>query len=224
MNLWAMIYENGGVEGYSYNQIVWYLILTEFISFACRTTVHSSISEDVKTGSIAYQISRPVHYLFFQFANYLGQILVNAILFGAFAIFLGILYVGKLSTFSIYEIPAVVLSLLLSMVLNYFSLMTIGLCAFSIEDNFAIYLIYQKLGFILGMFLPLEFLPIWLQPIAKCMPFSYVYWAPAKLFVNYSFDVIVEVIPGQIVWTTFSIILCLFVYSRGIRRIQVNGG
>ncbi len=224
MKLWAMIYEKSGVNGYSYNQIVWYLILTEFISFACRTNIHSSISDDVKSGSIAYQIGRPVHYLLFQFSNYLGQIIVNAFMFGAFAVILGLVFVGKLNSFTLIEIPVVLISLVLSTILNYFFLMLIGLSAFVIEDNFAMYMIYQKLGFMLGMFLPLEFLPSWLQPVAKIMPFSYVYWAPAKLFVNFSSEACKEILPMQLLWAVVSVFFAMIIYDKGISRLQVNGG
>lgn len=224
MNLWQAIYKEGGVSGYTHVQIVWYLVLTEFISFACRTNVHSAISDDVKSGSISYQIARPIHYIFFQFANSLGQLITNAIIFGGFAFVLGFVLVGKLPTFTVLEIPILLFSITLSAIINYFFLMLIGISAFVVEDNFAMYLIYQKLGFMLGMFMPVEFLPEWLQPMAKAMPFSYIYWAPAKLFVNYSAEVAGEVIPGQLMWVVASIVLVLIFYNRGQKRLQVNGG
>ncbi len=224
MNLWKAIYQQGNVNGYGYTQMVWYLIMTEFIAFSCTSSIYSSMNEDVKSGSIAYLLGRPTHYVFYQLANSVGQIALNFLSFGVLATILGFAFVGPLPTFTWVEIPPLVLSIALSILLNYFFLMLIGLSAFILEDNFALYLIYQKISFMLGMFLPVEFLPAWLQPIAKNLPFSYVHWAPAKIFVNYSPEICWELIPRQAVWVAATVALVLLCYSLSVRRLQVNGG
>ena len=224
MSLWRAIYQEGSVHGYSYVQIVWYLIMTEFVAFACGSDIYRKMNEDVKSGAIAYLIGRPTHYVFYQFANSLGQILLNFVGFSIMAVILGMVFVGPLYTFTIAGLLPLLLSLALSIVLNYFFHMLIGLSAFIMEDNFALYLIYQKLCFMLGMFLPVEFLPIWLQPVAKILPFSYVYWAPAKIFVDFSPELCWQLIPRQAAWVLVSIALSLLCYRSSVKRLQVNGG
>jgi len=222
--LWRAIYQEGNVHGYGYVQMVWYLIMTELIAFSSGSGVFGAMSEDVKSGAIAYQLGRPTHYVFYQFANSLGQIIMNMLFFGALAVALGFLFVGPLPTFQLMGLPPLILSVLLSITLNYFFLMLLGLSAFVMEDNFALYLIYQKISFMLGMFLPVEFLPSWLQAIAKNLPFSYVYWAPAKIFVNYSPELFWALIPRQFGWTAAAVVMTLLCYRFSIRRLQVNGG
>jgi ABC-2 type transport system permease protein len=224
MSLWRAIYQEGSVQGYSYVQIVWYLIMTEFILFAGGTDIYRRMNDDVKSGAIAYLIGRPTHYVFYQFANSLGQIALNLVGFGALACVLGLLFVGPLYTFTLTGILPLLLSILLSIVLNYFFLMLIGLTAFLVEDNFALYLVYQKLCFMLGAFLPVEFLPDWLQPTAKALPFAYVTWAPAKLFVDYSPELFWELIPRQAGWAAAAMMLTLVCYRFSVRRLQINGG
>jgi len=224
MSLWRAIYQEGSVHGYSYVQIVWYLIMTELIVFASGTDIYRRMSEDVKSGAIAYLIGRPTHYVFFQFANSLGQIMLGFACFGALACIFGFIFVGPLYTFTPAGIVPLFVSIATSAVLNYSILMLIGLSAFVVEDNFAIYLIYQKLCFMLGMFLPVEFLPTWLQPVAKSMPFSYVYWAPAKIFVDYSPRLFWELFPRQAAWALATVALTLMCYNLSVRRLQVNGG
>ena len=224
MGLWKAIYQEGSVHGYSYLQMVWYLIMTEFVVFTCDTSVYRAMNEDVKSGSIAYLIGRPTHYVFYQLFNSLGQMMLNFISFGFFAILLGLLFVGSLPGFHISTVPPLLLSLGLSLLLNYFFLMLIGLSSFIVEDNFALYLIYQKICFMLGLFLPVEFLPDWLQPIARGLPFSYICWAPAKLFVTYSPELFWELVPRQAAWTGLAVLLALAAYRAGVRKLQVNGG
>ncbi|GHU66860.1 hypothetical protein FACS1894184_05670 [Clostridia bacterium] len=224
MGLWRAIYHEGGVNGYTYVQMVWYLIMTEYIGFACGTGVFGAMNSEVKSGSIAYQLGRPTHYVFYQFANSVGQIVINAVLFGALAAVLGLLFVGPLPNFRIAALPPLALSVALSFVQNYFFLMLLSLSSFVMEDNTALYLIYQKLNFMLGMFLPVEFLPEAIQLVARNLPFSYTYWAPAKLFVNYSPELFWQLIPRQAVWATAAVTLTLLTYHLCIRRLQINGG
>lgn len=224
VNLWRAIYQQGSVHGYSYIQVVWYLIMTEFVSFVCGTDIYSKMNEDVKSGAIAYLIGRPVHFVIYQFANSLGQILLNIISIGLLSFVLGLIFVGPLTTFTIAGLLPLLLSLTLSIIINYFFLMIIGLSAFVMEDNFAVFLIYQKICFMLGMFLPVEFLPVWLQPVAKILPFSYVYWAPAKIFVAYSPELCLELIPRQAMWASISVLLTLGCYQLSVKHLQANGG
>lgn len=222
--LWRAIYQQGGVEGYSYVQLVWYLIMTEFVAFACSSGIYGKMNEDVKSGSIAYLIGRPTHYVAYQFFGSIGQIAVNMAAFGVLALVLGLVFVGPLPTFQLVSVPFVLLSLLLSISLNFFFHMLIGLSAFVLEDNQAFYLIYQKLCFMLGTFLPVEFLPAWLQTIARNLPFSYVSWAPAKLLVDFSFPLFWQILPAQVLWTAVLLGLTLLAYRGGVRRLAINGG
>ena len=224
MSLWRAIYQEGSVHGYSYIQIVWYLIMTEFVTFACSSNIYRTMNDDVKSGSVAYLIGRPTHYVLYQFANSIGQMGLNFIGFGILAVTLGFLFVGPLTTFTLAGLAPLLLSIILSITLNFFFLMLIGLSAFVMEDNFALFMIYQKLCFMLGVFLPVEFLPAWLQPIAKNLPFSYIAWAPAKLFVDYSPELFLELLPRQAAWTALSIVLVFVSYRLYTRRLQVNGG
>ncbi|MCL2126096.1 MAG: hypothetical protein FWH33_08950, partial [Oscillospiraceae bacterium] len=190
----------------------------------CGTSIYNTMNDEVKSGSIAYQLGRPTHYVFYQFANSMGQVLLNLVSFGLLAVALGYVFVGPLTTFSWAGLPLVALSVVLSIVLNFFVLMLIGLSAFVMEDNFAMYLIYQKTAFMLGMFLPVEFLPEGMQAVAKSLPFSYVYWAPAKLFVDFSPALCLELIPRQAMWAFCAVVATLVSYRFCIRRLQVNGG
>lgn len=222
--LWRAIYREGSVNGYSYAQMVWYLIMTEFVGFTCGTSVFRTMNEDVKSGAIVYLLGRPTHYVFYQLANSLGQMLLNFFSFGLLASVLGLIIVGPLPGFRLASLPPVLLSIALGVILNYFFMMLIGLSSFIMEDNFALFLIYQKLNFMLGMFLPVEFLPAWLQPVAKNMPFSYMFWAPAKLFVNFSPQAFWTLVPRQAAWAAACVALTLLVYRAGTRRLQMNGG
>jgi ABC-2 type transport system permease protein len=225
MCLWRAIYQESSVHGYTYAQIVWYLTMTELVGyFLGATAVYRTMSDDVKSGAIAYLVGRPVHYMAYQLSNAAGQAAFNFVAFGALAAALGFAFVGPLRGFSPVNIPAILLSVVLGFLLQFFLMMFIGLSAFFIEDNSAMYLIFSKLTFMLGTFLPLEFLPPWLAQIARALPFSYISWAPAKLFVDFSPALFAELVPMQAMWIAVFAALALLCYRAGERSLQINGG
>ncbi|HZJ58327.1 MAG TPA: ABC-2 family transporter protein [Clostridia bacterium] len=223
-NLWRAIYQGGRVAGYSLVQMVWYLCMTELMVFGCRSSIFGQMNEDVKSGSIAYQLNRPYQYVAYQFFNALGGVAFNFLIYGTLAIILGLVMVGPIPGFNFAVLPLALISVILGAVINFFLMMALGLTAFRLEENTAFYLIYQKLVFMLGMFIPLELLPVWLQNIAKWLPFPYVAWAPARLIVAFDFGLFWEVIPMQLIWAVLAIILSMTVYSYGIRGIHAHGG
>ena len=223
-SLWRAIYQSGEVAGYSLVQLVWYLSMTELIMFGCRTGIYSQMNEDVKSGSIAYQLNRPYHYVLYQFFNALGGMIFNLIIYGVMGILLAMIMVGPIPGFNFLTLPLSLISVMLGIFINFFFLMTLGLTAFRLEDNTAIYLISQKLVFMLGMFIPVEFLPDWHQTITRYLPFSYVTWAPARLIVSFSWELFWSAIPAQLLWLGISVVLAIGMYQHGIAGIQAHGG
>lgn len=223
-SVWKAVYQGGEIEGFSLTQMVWYVCFTEFVVFGCRTGVFMQLNEEVKNGDIAYQLNRPYSFIFYKFANAMGETAVNAAVFLAAALALGLLFAGPLPGFSLWMLPPVALSMALGLMLNFFTMTALGLTAFYIEENTAFYLLWQKLVFMLGMFLPLEFLPDWLQQIARWLPFPYIAWAPARLLVNFSWEHFAAAVPVQAFWVIAFIGISWLIYRTGVKRINAHGG
>ena len=101
----------------------------------------------------------------------------------------------------------------------------IGLAAFVVEETNSFEWIYQKFVFILGGFLlPLDMFPEWLQKIAYALPFPYMMYAPARLFVKPDIDLFWQMLTGQIIWVVVFVALLSFVYQRSERFLTINGG
>ncbi|MCR5146809.1 MAG: ABC-2 family transporter protein, partial [Clostridia bacterium] len=97
INLWQYIYldENQLINGYSMNQMIWYVLITEVLWFGTRNrTLIKQISFDIKTGNIAYNINKPYNYVLYMIARHLGEITIKFLLFLSFGIILGIVMIG----------------------------------------------------------------------------------------------------------------------------------
>lgn len=222
--LWRAIYGGGLSADFSLPQMVWYLCLTEVVAFGTRSTLFGQMNEDIKSGAIAYHMARPYHYVWYQFAYGLGQMALNLVMFGAAALAMGMLTVGPLPTFRLVHLPPMLLSLLLGTCLTFFVQLALGLTAFYWEDNTGAFFVYSKLVFMLGTFLPLEFLPQWLQRVARFLPFSYVAWAPARLVVDFSWPMFWQLVPVQCLWLVLAGFGAFAMFRLGARRVSANGG
>ena len=223
-SLWSMIYSKNEIAGYNLTQMIWYVCMTELVLFCSGSGIFGRMNHEVKSGAIAYQLLRPWNYVFKQFADMLGNIAFSASIFTLMAIILGMIFVGPLSGFNPVAIPFIIVSFILSITMNFFIYLSLGILAFYFEENSPFYFIYQKLLFVFGMLLPIEFLPLWAQGILRFLPFSLITWAPAKMVVDFSFEHAMSVMPLQLVWCSGSVLLALFVFSRGVKKVNVHGG
>ena len=87
--------------------------------------------------------------------------------------------------------------------------------------------VFLKLGkfiLILGTIFPIEYFPNLIQGILKFSPIYVVSYGPAKLFVDFSFDNALSILIAQIIYIIISYLLCLIIYKKGAKRLNVNGG
>jgi ABC-2 type transport system permease protein len=74
------------------------------------------------------------------------------------------------------------------------------------------------------MLIPLDFYPTWLQTIAKSLPFAYMMYGPCRLFVLPDMQIFVQISLGQIFWLMVLGGILILAFSRGMRRLAINGG
>ncbi len=227
MNLWDYIYSDTAnlINGYSKVQMIWYVILTEIIWFSTRNaTLSFQISNDIKSGSIAYGINKPYHYIAYIIAKHLGEIVVKTLMFLIAGLVIGYCFLGSFPDIRMYQLPAVLLSLILGMFINTFLKMSISVLSFWIEDATPFHWIYDKMIIVLGIMFPVEVFPLWAQPIIRFTPIFVVTYGPAKLIIDYSIGMALQVILSQLVYFVISLGILLFIYQRGVKKLNVNGG
>jgi len=223
--LWRVVFNSAGspsISGLTLHDTIWYLLLAETLELG-RPRLARVISDQVKDGSIAYLINKPYNFLLYQLASGLGESLPR----------MGILFViGGALVWAMAgpppgpaSWPAALVALAGAWLLHYCVNALIGLAAFVSEEVAPYEWIYQKLVFILGgMLVPLDFYPIWLQSIAKSLPFAYMMYGPARLFVEPNLQIFIQILSGQLIWLLILGSVVALAFSRGMRRLAINGG
>ncbi len=226
VQLWTAVYQSQDateIAGLTLANTIWYFLIAEVMELG-KPRHDIRIAEEVKDGSIAYTMVRPYNYLAYQFANGMGEAGVRMLLVFLLGVPVVIYYAG-LPTVALRHLPAVLLVVALAVLLDFFVYSIIGLLAFVTEDIFSFRLIYQKLVFILGgLMIPIDFLPDWLQRIARVLPFSLTTYAPAKLFVAFDAAQFRQIVVTQLIWLVIIGIILYRQYRWAVRRLVVNGG
>ena len=227
INLWQYVYQDESqlINGYSMNQMIWYVLITEVLWFGTRNkTLTKQISFDIKTGNIAYNINKPYNYVFYMIARHLGEITIKFILFVIFGIVLGSVMVGSIPGFNFMYLPLIVFSAILGILINSAIRITISVISFWIEDSTPFHWIYDKVILVLGTIFPIEMFPKWLQPIIKCTPVLAVTYGPAKLIIDFNFGMFWQIIAVQCIYLVVSFTILFVLYRIGTKRLNVNGG
>lgn len=218
--IWDYILGDKQLHGYTTNMLIWYVIMGEYI-YCSSNKCNKQISADVKNGTIANMLTKPINfvlYLFFENASNILKFIINVVV----AIILGIIMAGPLDL-SLVNFMFVAISLILSILLNMLLEIIIGLLAFFIEEIKALYLVLSKLMLII-VFSPIEMFPSWAQALLKFLPTTYTVYAPSKILVMFEIRDATKLILCQIISILICCLILFLEYKKGVKKINVNGG
>jgi ABC-2 type transport system permease protein len=226
MQLWSVTFAGEGTEriaGYSYEQIIWYLIVAESVILSTPKLI-ARIETEVKNGDVGYQLIRPVNYVLYHYAGFMGEAVVRLAVNLVIGSLLGLVLFGW-SFPGIGHLTAVLIILLGSFTVQYAMNMAIALCAFWVEETRGLDFVYQKLLFTIGgMLLPLELFPGVLQTVSEWLPFQTVAYFSAKTAVQFDAMNWIRMVAIQWLWIAGLMALVFGIYRKGVKKLHVNGG
>lgn len=226
-NLWGYLYNDPGqlINGYSMSQMIWYVIVTEILWMALGgSKLCKKIANDVKSGNIAYNINKPYNYILYSAFSHLGAATIKFVLLIIIGFSIGFIFLGQIPNINILGILIVIISMILATFISILLITFLGLVSFYIEDANPLYWVYSKFILVLGTIFPIEYFPVWLQPVISYSPIYVVSYGPAKLFVDFSWQLGLKAIVAQVIYIILTYLLCIGLYAKGVRKLNVNGG
>lgn len=209
------------ITGFGIAQLIWYLVFTEAIA---TSVSQPEVDQEVRSGDIAYRLARPLPYPVYHLSAMLGERLLRFALNLIVGSLVALIVVGPIR-FSALALVAAISTALLSFVVDRMIALTISLLSFWVEETQGIHLLYSRAVMILGgMLIPLEAYPAWLGNIARALPFQYLMYQPARLFIQPSVGGWLHVIGVQAVFAGAVLVPLLIVYHLGLRRVSAQGG
>lgn len=215
--------EGGALEGYDLVRVVWYIVFTEAVVLG-GPRLQGVMDEEVKSGQWVVVLTRPIGYLTFHLAQFLGEALVSVPLFLATGAAVASVLVG-VPPFAIQFLPGLAVLLTLALTLHFFISASMALTSFWIQDSTPFFWIYQKVLFLFGgLMFPLELYPDWVREIALALPFSRVLHGPASWAMRPSWESFLNLAGMQLAWILVLGALAQTMCRIGLRRLEAQGG
>jgi ABC-2 type transport system permease protein len=214
--------------GYDLTQMIWYMASGHFIWSIVWNNTDWRIANRILSGDLVQDLLRPVTLLKIELATDIGGGLVAACTeFIPDMVFLPLFYMPSFMTVgsALRFIPLVIGAFLLFFHFNFL----IGLLAFAMKSTKSIfsirYILVATLG---GSFLPLDFFPSFLRTINSFLPFQYIFYWPARVFINMEGTQTLEgyftILGVQAAWVLGLHLLCRFFWRGAYRKFCAVGG
>lgn len=225
--MWRMIYQSGyGPSEISFTNMCWYLGFAQMVLFLSPRLV-SVIDYDVRSGNVAYFLTRPIPYLWMRFAEGTGALIGMCGLYFTLGTAFIYFFAGGWPDSGIMTVFVVLSSLFIASLIHLMFQLSCGLSAFWTHEANIVYYAYQKM-FILfgGCYMPLSLYPSFFGgDVLKFLPFSAMMNGPCSLvFADNLGTAWVQLIFLQIFWYGVAGLLAYKTYDACLRRVEVNGG
>ena len=226
VQLWTLTYTTLGTNrlgDYSLSQMIWYFAFAEAIALS-TPLLRTKVDAEVKSGDLAYRLNKPYAYVLYLAADYAGERLVRFFLNLVIGSAVALLLVGPIP-FSLGGVLATALVLPMAIALDFLISCAISLLAFWVEDTWAFDFIYRRLVMLLGgMMIPLDVFPEPLSSIARALPFSYIMYGPARMWVTPTPEFFATLALRLIISLSIVGLAVTLIFRAGQRNLTVNGG
>ncbi len=224
--LWLAIYREGGIVGnFNLSSIITYYLIITVLN---RILAHPAfwMADMVERGELSAFLVKPFPFLGYVFIHSLTRRVVNLL------ISVPVLMIALLLLRQYLILPSglvtVILfgfSCMLAVAIYFLFGLLMGLVSlWTLEIGSIIYFYYEALGFLGGAMLPLSFFPPSASKILDFLPFKYLYYFPAQVYLgNIPMP---QVFPGLLIGIFWVVILYLaitLVFNRGLRRYSSFG-
>ncbi|MGD0040715.1 MAG: ABC-2 family transporter protein [Isosphaeraceae bacterium] len=216
--LWKSIYESSGASelaGFRYREMIAYLLLTHISRmFSSMPGLAAGIARDIREGTLKRYLIQPVDMI-----GYLLSYRVAQALF--------VLCRGYFDGFpDALTLAAYVVSLVLSFLVGFFFEASVGMVGFwFLEVTSLLYIVMTLNFFISGHMLPLDLLPQPWSTILKALPFQYMAYFPAVVFLRKitGWELVLHLLL-ELTWAVVFMVLCRGLYRLGLKRYSAYGG
>jgi ABC-2 type transport system permease protein len=229
--LWEAIYEGAGqaqLSGFDRREMIAYLLLVHMGRMFSRTPgLALRFAYEIRHGTLKNYLLQPLDMFAYQFSRWAGYRLAYL----AMSIFpYGVVLFFCRNYFNGFPglpvVAAYVTASLLGLVVSFCFEAAIGMAGFwFLEVTAFLYVVNAVNYFVSGQMLPLDLLPPFWAAALKLLPFQYLGYFPAVVFMGkvqgeeLAYGLLIE-----LAWGLVFFVLSRWLYHRGLRRYSAYGG
>lgn len=230
--LWRAIFSassHPNLGGFTLPNLVVYIFLSYYTGILSNAGWASSISSEIRDGTIAMRILKPISFSATYLYEELGDKLVTVGML-TFPILSGIIIYQQLTlgakNFEIINFILYIFSVLIAYLINFYFNICYSFLAFVFKSLWGTDIIKGCIvSFMSGALIPLTFFPHIIQNIFSFLPFSSLIYTPVMIYLGeYSNERIIQAIGLQIFWLFFFFALSKLIWKTAIKHLSIQGG
>jgi ABC-2 type transport system permease protein len=225
--MWKAIYGNAGtLAGFTVEQMTTYIAVSWMARAFYFNNLDREISNEIRDGSVAVQMTRPYNYLLVKMMQGFGEGLFRLSLF---------MLPGMIVVWLIFpiQLPTDPMRWAIFFVMIWFSFLInsqlnilTGLFAFFVENNEGLMRMKRVVVDLLsGVVVPIAFFPVWAKPVLDWLPFPAITYLPSSVFTGrMAGSEAWQALLVQLVWFAVLIVPIVLMWRASRRRLFVQGG
>lgn len=239
--LWQAIYAGakpepasiGGpkkLENFRFEEMIAYLLMVNISRmFSSMPGLAGGIARDIREGTIKKYLLQPLdmigYLVSYRIAHKVSYIVASALPYALLFFLCRRYFYGQVPT-ELTVWLGFLASLVMAFVVGFYFETTVGMVGFwFLEVTSILYIVMTLNFFVSGHMFPLDLLPRPWSTILLWLPFQYLAYFPAVVFLGKvrGMDMVYR-LGLQFVWCVFFIVLSRYLYRRGLRRYSAFGG
>jgi ABC-2 type transport system permease protein len=229
--LWQAIYAGAGradLDGFRYREMIAYLLLTHISRmFSSMPGLAAGIARDIREGTLKRYLIQPLdligYLMSYRVAHKVAYVVTSALPYGILFFLCRGYFDGLPGPATMAAYAA---SLVLSFLIGFFFEACVGMIGFwFLEVTSLLYIVMTLNFFTSGQLLPLDLLPSPWAGLLKALPFQYMAYFPAVVFLGkVRGQALVYSLIGELAWAVAFMVLARVLYRLGLRRYSAYGG
>ncbi|MFC4653142.1 ABC transporter permease [Lactococcus nasutitermitis] len=230
--LWRAVFSSStspNLGGFTLPEMIIYVFLSFYLATLTSSWASGNIGQEIKDGSIAMRLLKPVNYSLTYFFEEIGAKLMQVafmtvILLGGIVIFQ--LTHPHVLAFHLGNFLLFVMSSLLAYLISYYFDLCFGFTAFIFQNLWGANNMKSTIvNFFSGSLIPLAFFPPLVASIFSFLPFASLIYTPIMIYLGrYNPQQLTLSLVLQVFWTLFFYVLSKIIWRAVIGHLTVQGG
>ena len=230
--LWRAVFSSStspNLGGFTLPEMIIYVFLSFYLATLTASYASGNIGQEIKDGSIAMRLLKPVNYSLTYFFEEIGSKLLQVgfmtvILLGGIVTFQ--LTHPQVLAFHLGNFALFVLSSLLSYLISYYFDLCFGFTAFIFQNLWGANNMKSTIvNFFSGTLIPLAFFPPLVASIFSFLPFASLIYTPIMIYLGrYNAHQLLIAFVIQAFWAIFFYVLSKIIWRAVIGHLTVQGG
>ncbi|CAD5897336.1 ABC transporter permease [Carnobacterium maltaromaticum] len=230
--LWKAIFDasdNQSLNGFTFEAMTMYIFIFFLTSTITSSGKNWGIGEEIRDGSIAMRILKPLNFNLTYLFNELGNKVIEVSLI-AIPILGGIelyrFYSMSTFKFNLLNFSIYIFSLIIAYLINFYFNICFGFSAFFFTNLWGTNLLKNCIVNLLsGAVIPLSFFSTNLIFILKLLPFASFSYTPVMIYMGmYNGQQIILSVILQMFWLLFFIVFSKIIWKIVIKHLCIQGG